>query len=132
VVGHLDNAKNLDDVKRVLDLGAYVGFDQIGYEFRMTDEVRAQNVSQLIKDGYANQLIISQDRVALWLGRLTEFLRPFQEAVDSEGFTHMHDRFIPRLLELGVGEADVQTMLATNPSRYFFGPEAPDSPGGGQ
>jgi phosphotriesterase-related protein len=121
VIGHLDNAPSLDEVRRVLDLGAYVGFDQIGYEFRVTDEARLDSVAALVKDGYASQLILSQDRVALWLGRLTDFLRPFQEAVDREGFTLLHDKFLPGLLERGVSQGDIDTMLVANPARYFFG-----------
>jgi phosphotriesterase-related protein len=124
VVGHLDNAKSLDDVKRVLDLGVFVGFDQIGYQFRVTDEARLDNVAALVTSGYASQLILSQDRVALWLGRLTEFLRPFQESVDREGFTYLHDSFLPRLRERGVSGEAITTMLEINPSRYFFGPES--------
>jgi phosphotriesterase-related protein len=122
IVGHLDNAAELDTVRQVLKLGAYVGFDQIGYEFRVSDERRIEYISTLVAEGYAPQLMISHDRVGQWLGRLTPFLQQFQDQVDVEGFGYLEETFVPALLKRGVTQADVDQMLVQNPIDYFSGP----------
>lgn len=39
--------------------------------------------------------------------------------------THLFKRILPRMKELGLTEAEIQTMLAENPARYFAGVEPP-------
>lgn len=119
IVGHLDNAADLETVRDVLKLGAYVGFDQIGYDFRVSDERRIEYISTLLAEGYASQLMMSHDRVGLWLGRLTPFLQQFQDQVDVEGFGYLEEKFVPALVERGVTQDDIDQMLVRNPIDYF-------------
>ena len=42
--------------------------------------------------------------------------------------THLFERIIPRLRELGVSDAAITTMTDENPARWFEGTEAPSGP----
>ncbi len=53
----------------VVDGGSYIGFDRIGLTRFMPDEVRADNLATLVKDGYRAQIMMSQDRHCGWIGK---------------------------------------------------------------
>jgi phosphotriesterase-related protein len=121
IVGHLDNVMDLATHTSLLDRGAFIGFDQIGYEFRMSDAARIDGIAALVERGYAGGLILSHDRVGNWMGRLTPFLQQFADQVEKDGFNHLTDVFLPKLLAAGVSEQAADQMLAGNPARYFAG-----------
>jgi phosphotriesterase-related protein len=121
IVGHMDNVMDLATHTSLLDRGAFIGFDQIGYEFRMTDAARVEGIAALVERGYASGLILSHDRVGNWMGRLTPFLQQFADQVEKTGFNHLTDVFLPQLLAAGVPEQAIDQMLVDNPARYFSG-----------
>jgi phosphotriesterase-related protein len=121
IVGHMDGSTDLDVHRALMRRGAFIGIDQIGYQFRRTDAVRVDIVSALVSDGFAPQLIISQDRVGLWRGRLTPFFQQFQDLMEIEGFNYLIDTFVPMLREAGVQDPAIHQMLVENPARYFGG-----------
>jgi phosphotriesterase-related protein len=121
VIGHMDNVTDLELHTSLLDRGTFIGFDQIGYEFRMSDDARLESIVALLGRGYASGLILSHDRVGNWMGRLTPFLQQFADQVERDGFNHLTDVFVPRLLTAGATQAQVDQMLIDNPARYFAG-----------
>lgn len=52
----------------IVDAGSYVGFDQIGTLRRLPDEIRADNVARLVRDGFGAQVMMSMDRCCCYLG----------------------------------------------------------------
>lgn len=121
IIGHMDNVTDTATHTSLLDRGTFIGFDQIGYEFRMSDAERIDAITTLVDRGYGSGLILSHDRVGNWMGRLTPFLQQFADQVAKDGFNHMADVFLPKLVAAGVPEAAVDEMLRDNPARYFSG-----------
>lgn len=121
IIGHMDNVTDPELHASLLDRGTYIGFDQIGYEFRMSDAARIEGIATLVKRGYASGLVLSHDRVGNWMGRLIPFLQQFADQMEKEGFNHLADVFSPQLQAAGVSEQEIDQMLVDNPARYFAG-----------
>jgi len=132
LVGHCDGRNDHDYHCSLVAQGAYVGFDRFGIEYFMKDEARIEMVLQMVRAGHTRSLCLSHDATCgAWLGRpsfdgkhilLPELLGKLMPNWEP---THLFKRILPRLRELGLAEADIQTMLVDNPARYFRGVEAP-------
>jgi phosphotriesterase-related protein len=131
LVGHSDGRDDHDYHRSLADQGAYVGFDRFGIETLIADDRRIESVRRMIDAGYARSLCLSTDSVCTWLGRpifnghvvLTR--EQLAMALPNWKATHLFERILPRLRELGVHDADLDTLLIENPIRYFQGNEAP-------
>jgi phosphotriesterase-related protein len=116
IVGHSCGSSNLDYHLRMLDQGAYLGFDRFGLEVLHPDRARTAALIGLLGVGFSRQIVLSHDSVWCWRGRppaipphLAEIWQP----------THLFKRILPRLREAGATEETIRTMLVENPRRYF-------------
>jgi phosphotriesterase-related protein len=134
LIGHC--CGNADPVyhRRVVEGGSYIGFDRIGILRLQPDEVRADNLAKLVKDGFAAQIMMSQDRHCGWRGRLQRQLTPAEQAgmdaLKAQGkwpppYSYMFTDFISMLHARGVNQADIAAMLDDNPRRFFAGDALP-------
>ncbi|MFF7634722.1 phosphotriesterase [Kitasatospora sp. NPDC008050] len=134
ILGHLDNHPELDYVRRVLDTGVTVAFDSVGKQdwdlrtpppaaprpdgeytkrsLRQSDLTRARRLARLVAEGYAEQLLLSQDLTG---GQM--YLNPTTHG--QWGYRYLPAVFLPLLGELGVGERQIETMMRTNPVRLL-------------
>jgi phosphotriesterase-related protein len=132
LVGHSDGRGDHAYHRSIADRGSYVGFDRFGIETIISDDVRIESVRKMVEAGYARSICLSQDAIcASWLGRpvfhgkvvvppeLMTMSLPNWEAA------HLFKRILPKLKELGVTDADLDTIFVQNPRRYFRGEEAP-------
>ncbi|MCY3777062.1 MAG: hypothetical protein OXH11_13895 [Candidatus Aminicenantes bacterium] len=117
VIGHCD-AHYHDDEERdleyylpILDRGAYVEFDLIGWIDEWpgcpTDEIRALRLASLVRLGYQDQLLVATDTCRL------SHLR----ANGGRGYDYFWSDFLPRLRRAGVGQGAVDAILIRNPGR---------------
>ena len=109
VVGHCDLNDNLDNILRMIDLGAYVQFDTIGKNSYYPDEKRIGMLHALRDRGLLNRVMLSMD--------ITR--RSHLKANGGNGYDYLLTTFIPQLRQSGFGQADVDTMLRDNPSQFF-------------
>jgi phosphotriesterase-related protein len=116
VVGHSCGSSDLAYHLAMLDRGAYLGFDRFGLELLHPDRERIAALIALLGVGFASRIVLSHDSVWCWRGRAFEV--PPGVLADWEP-THLFRRIIPRLLEAGVREEEIEIMLAENPRRYF-------------
>jgi phosphotriesterase-related protein len=116
VVGHSCGSSNLDYHLGLLDRGAYLGFDRFGLELLHPDRARLGALIGLLGLGFERQIVLSHDTVWCWRGRPPR--TPAGLLADWQP-THLFRKIIPRLLEAGVPQAKVDTMLVENPRRYF-------------
>ncbi|GAB2700057.1 phosphotriesterase family protein [Kitasatospora kifunensis] len=134
VIGHLDNHPELDYVRRVLDTGVTIAFDSIGKQdwdlrtpppteprpngeyakraLHQSDLTRAHRLARLVADGYAEQIVLSQDLTG---GQM--YLNPTTHG--RWGYAYLPTVFLGLLTELGVGEQQIETMMRTNPVRLL-------------
>ncbi|MDH2356904.1 hypothetical protein QCM80_40825 [Bradyrhizobium sp. SSUT112] len=136
LIGHC--CRNPDPAyhRSIVAAGCYIGFDQIGYASLQSDEVRAENISKLVGEGFRAQIMISQDRYCGLLGKLLRQFRPEELATVEQlrsksppwsyPLTYMFSEFIPMLHARGVAHEDIVSILEDNPRRFFAGHPLPD------
>jgi phosphotriesterase-related protein len=130
LIGHCCGNADPAYHQRVVDGGSYIGFDRIGLLRYQPDEVRADNLVRLVKNGYRSQIMLSQDRYCGWLGKLA---RPVSveeqarmDALSKDGlwpppYTYLFTDFVPMLKARGLSANDIHSMLDENPRRFFAG-----------
>ena len=123
LVGHCDGRDDHPYQASLAQRGAYVGFDRFGLEVFNSDENRMRNLRQMIDAGYRDQVMVSQDKVNCWLGNIPGVGTPGDIAriVPNWTMTHLFERVFPALLEMGVLQADLDSILVDNPRRFFGG-----------
>jgi phosphotriesterase-related protein len=130
LIGHCCGNADPAYHRRIVDGGSYIGFDRIGIVRLQPDEVRADNLVRLVRDGFGHRVMMSQDRYCQILGR------PMREMTAAElenianlekagqwppPFTYLFTDFIPMLRRRGLEDAEIFSMLDDNPRRFFAG-----------
>lgn len=108
-VGHCDLKDNLDNILRMIELGAYVQFDTIGKNNYYPDEKRIAMLHAIRDRGLLSHVMLSMD--------ITR--RSHLKANGGNGYDYLLTTFIPQLRQSGFSQADVDTMLRDNPSQFF-------------
>lgn len=115
VLGHSGDTTDVDHLTELAEAGYVLGFDRFGINLATTFEARADTLVEMCRRGYAGQIVLSQDASCYidWLAPGITDLMP------QWHYTHVVDEVLPYVLEHGVTEEQVETMLVTNPRRYF-------------
>lgn len=127
IIGHMCGNGNPSYHKHVMDLGFRIGFDRFGLQGIVgapMDEERIKTLVSLVKDGYENQIILSHDTVNIWLGRPLPMSEELAAMIGNWQPTHLFTNIIPRLLELGVTQQQIDKMFAENVAGLFSGQTA--------
>jgi phosphotriesterase-related protein len=121
MIGHVSNSKDIEYHKAILAKGVYIAFDRIGLDIITPFDVNLKNVTELCKQGYANQIMLSHDTVNVWLGRQTVLPEQFAKAFDNWRIDHISKDFLPALKAQGVTDEQIKTMMVDNPKNLFLG-----------
>ena len=121
VMGHSGDSTDLGYLTALADAGCLLGMDRFGLDILLAFEQRVDTVAELARRGYADRMVLSHDAAC--------YIDWFPQAAMARfapawHYGHLFDDVLPALLERGVSEAQVETMLVTNPRRYFSGPAA--------
>jgi phosphotriesterase-related protein len=103
VIGHNDTG-DLQYLTSILDSGAVLGYDRMGYEVFFPERIRMACLTSLLHLGYESQIVLSHDIVA---------------ATPHLDMTHVANSVVPGLLEQRVSEKAIHTMLVDNPKRIL-------------
>lgn len=134
LIGHCCGNADPAYHQRVVDGGSYIGFDRIGLLRFQPDEVRADNLVRLVRNGYRPQIMMSQDRHCGWFGKYARQVSAEEQArMDAlravgqwpPPYTYLFTDFVPMLKERGLSDADIFPMLDDNPRRFFAGEPLP-------
>jgi phosphotriesterase-related protein len=123
IIGHSNPiADDVPFMKQILDRGAYIQFDTLGRAsnaigasgnvsfFRKNDDPAvAKGVVELIKAGYGDQILLSQDVC------LKQHLKKYR----GTGYSYILEQFVPHLKQLGVTDAQIQAIMVENPKRVL-------------
>jgi phosphotriesterase-related protein len=134
LIGHQDEQTDVAPIRKLAERGTFVGVDRIGLEILAPDERRADHVAALVREGFTSQVCLSQDHIcALTAPRPSFYVPPeHREAaatrreqiawqVWQRPYTYIVTDFVPRLIERGVTDADVETIFVDNPRRLLAG-----------
>ena len=115
VLGHSGDTTDVDHLTELADAGFVLGMDRFGINLDTTFEARADTVVELCRRGYAESMVLSQDAACY-----IDWVDPFvMEMLTQWRYTHIHEEVLPYLREHGVTDEQIETMLVTNPRRYF-------------
>ncbi len=121
VVGHSCGSNDNDYHRRIADKGSYLAFDRFGLNMLQPDEQRVERLSQLIDQGYQNQLMVSHDSVWCWLGQ--PYPNPKVEAAMNKIWqpSHFFENIVPMLKAKGVSDETIEQLVNQNPKRFLSG-----------
>ena len=109
-MAHMD--RNLDYWvhKKVLETGAYIIYDGPGKVKYYPDSARIEVLKKLIADGFGKQIMLSMDA-----GKKTHH----KVYGYGPGLRYIKERFLPRLLEEGVSQEQIDNFMIHNPARFY-------------
>ena len=90
--------------------------DRFGLDVLLPFEQRVDTVAQLVERGYADRMVLAHDASCFidWFDPQAK-----AQAVPNWNYRHISEDVLPALLERGVSEEQIQTMLVDNVRRYF-------------
>jgi phosphotriesterase-related protein len=108
---------NMDMLKEILDQGFNICFDCFGHNwdlealglFPCTDLHRIAGIIELVKAGYASQIVIGTDL----------FVKIHTRRYGGESYSRLTNFVKPTLEKLGVSEKDVRLITEENPARIL-------------
>jgi len=117
VLGHSGDTTDCDHLAALADAGFVLGMDRFGINLETTFEARADTLVEMVRRGYTDRMVLSQDASCYidWIDPAVLALLP------QWRYTHLHEEVIPYVLEQGVTQAQVDTMLVDVPRRFFEG-----------
>jgi len=117
VLGHSGDSTDADHLSALADAGFVLGMDRFGINLDTTFEARADIVVEMCRRGYADQLVLSQD-ASCYIDWIEPSIMPF---LPQWNYEHIHREVLPYLLEHGVTQEQVDTMLVDVPRRVLAG-----------
>ena len=116
VLGHSGDSTDCDHLAELADAGFVLGMDRFGINLETTFEARAETLVELVRRGYADRMVLSQDS-SCYIDWIDPAARA--AALPQWHYTHLHDDVIPWVLERGVTQDQIDTMLVELPRRFF-------------
>lgn len=118
LIGHLGDTDNLEYIKKIADKGSYVGLDRYGLDLFLPIEKRNETLLKLIREGYSDRLMISQDYCCTidWGTAKPEY-KP--KLAPKWNMTLIFDDVIPYLKKNGISEEIINKIFVENPRRFF-------------
>lgn len=109
IIGHLGDRIGVRHLLPIAEKGVYLEVDNIGYLDYQPEYVRADNVVALIKEGFGDRVLLSEDICTL----------KHLKYVGGKGYGYLLETFIPMLRERGITEEQIHQLLVVNPARVF-------------
>ncbi|MGA2107802.1 MAG: phosphotriesterase-related protein [Syntrophorhabdales bacterium] len=114
MIGHQNNGGDIAYcLSELQKAGFFIAFDR--NSIPMMPLAAEDNMISLVKQGYADRIMLSHDSILVWLGRPMN--PPAEWAVWYP--TYIHKKLIPKMKAAGVTDEQVNTILVDNPRRLF-------------
>lgn len=123
-ISHIDVENREDYVFALLEKGVYVEFDNFGKEYYIRREVRNSGyglfvhdtdrvafLKKIIDKGYLNRVLLSCDLC----------LKNLLHAYGGWGYDHLLVNVVPMMLDEGITQEQIKTMLIKNPANWLLG-----------
>jgi len=123
-IGHMSDNLDVDYQLETLKYGVYVSWDRMGLQGLAgcpMDNQRYETLTELIKKGYADKIMLSHDYIITWLGRPLKIPEQALPLIANWYPTHLFENIIPALKKSGVTDEQIQTIIRKNPMRLFLG-----------
>jgi phosphotriesterase-related protein len=121
-IAHTGDTDDLDYIERLLDTGVFIGMDRYGLEMFLPIDRRNATVAELLRRGYADRMLVSQDFCATidWFPEEAVEGLLAQGLVRDWSMTLVFDQVLPALREEGaLSDEHVGTIFVDNPRRWL-------------
>jgi phosphotriesterase-related protein len=119
VVAHVGDSNDLGYIREIAASGAWLGCDRFGIEHFNPLDRRIETLVALVAEGYAGRIHLSHDAACFY-----DFMLGDPKFADEKpDYLLVSNTVVPALLEAGVTQEQVDTMLIDNPRRFFAGGE---------
>ena len=122
-IGHSNDDTDISYLHELLDNGVWVGLDRYPGGIRPGTpdwEKRTDIVKQLIDEGFVQRLILSHD-YSVPKARHGAKMQEERFRANPDGYNFITRKVLPRLLELGVTQDDIDKMMIHNPKQFLEG-----------
>ncbi len=112
IIGHCDGYPDLDYYLELLNLGASIEFDGLGYNapyLRFGEPMILGLLLELLERRLESQILLSQD--VCTMERLKRF--------GGNGYSYLQEAIVPKLREAGVTDDLIDTLTVENPRRLL-------------
>ena len=109
IIGHLGDRVGVKHLLPIAEQGVYLEVDNIGYLDYQPERVRADNVAALVKEGFGDRVLLSEDICSLNHLKYT----------GGKGYGYLLETFVPLLRQRDISDEAIDRMLITNPARAF-------------
>lgn len=116
VIGHSGDTDDLGYLEELIANGSILGMDRFGIDGYLTTEKRVAVIAELCRRGYADRMVLSHD-ASCYLDWIPGEIPP--SAMPHWHYLHISRDVIPALLEAGVTQAQIDTMLTDTPRRFL-------------
>ena len=115
VIAHAGDSNDLPYLRAIAETGAALGCDRFNIPHFNPDEQRIETLVALVAEGYTDQVHLGHDG-----GCFYDFMigNPFFSN-EKPDYLHISRHVLPKLLEAGVTQAQIDQMLVENPQRFF-------------
>ncbi|HWG94634.1 MAG TPA: phosphotriesterase-related protein [Mycobacteriales bacterium] len=115
VLGHSGDSTDVDHLSSLADAGFVLGFDRFGINLETTFEARADTLVEMVRRGYADRIVLSQD-ASCYIDWIEPDVLAF---LPQWHYTHLHEDVFPYVLDKGVTQEQLDTMLVEVPRRVL-------------
>ncbi|WP_328392241.1 phosphotriesterase family protein [Nocardia sp. NBC_00416] len=116
VLGHSGDTTDLDYLTALADAGFVLGMDRFGINLETTFEARADTLIEMVRRGYADRMVLSQD-ANCYIDWMAPSLRA--AVLPQWHYTHLFDDVLPYVLDRGIEQKQIDTMLVEVPRAFF-------------
>jgi len=121
-IAHCGDTEDVDYIEGLIEKGVYVGLDRYGLEMYLPIGQRNATAAELLRRGYAERLMISQDFCATidWFPAEAAPMFESSGAIRNWSMTLVFEEVVPALRELGaMDDASFDTVFVENPRRWL-------------
>jgi len=121
IIGHSCGTSDHDYHMGIARNGSYLGFDRFGLDMINPDAERVSSLLRLLSSGAGNQIVVSHDSVWCWRGEPAPNPAMFEAMSQTWNPLHFTTRIVPKLIDGGATEEQIEALLVDNPRRFFAG-----------
>ncbi len=115
LLAHSGDSSDADHLSGLAERGYLLGMDRFGIDNAMSFDERVAIVVELVRRGYAERMVLSQD-ASCYIDWIDPDVLPF---LPNWHYLHVVQDVLPALLEQGVTQPQIDAMLVDNPRRWF-------------
>jgi phosphotriesterase-related protein len=118
LIGHTGDTDSIEHIEELLAYGPYIGMDHYGMDMILPTETRNATVVELAKRGYADRMMLSQDKCCT-IDWFTE--EQVDQMMPKWTMTYVLDEIVPALKRAGVTGQQIDDMMVEAPRRWLVG-----------